>query len=119
MEMMVIAVIAIIAFALVLIPLFRRGTRSTDDDREFGDGQSPQEKGSSVSDRPQGGPADTPPEHDADSREERIEREVRRYRTALRAGTLCTECGQANPASSAFCYECGRRLPQADAREFE
>lgn len=39
-----------------------------------------------------------------------IEREVRRYRAALRAGTVCTRCAQANPEGSRYCYECGRRI---------
>jgi hypothetical protein len=42
-----------------------------------------------------------------------IEAEVLRYRDALRAGTICTRCGQANPAGSRFCGECGRALPNA------
>jgi hypothetical protein len=36
--------------------------------------------------------------------------EVDRYREALRAGTLCGHCGQANAAGSRFCAECGRPL---------
>jgi len=36
--------------------------------------------------------------------------EVDRYREALRAGTLCDRCGQANAPGSRFCGECGRPL---------
>jgi hypothetical protein len=36
--------------------------------------------------------------------------EVDRYREALRAGTLCDRCGQANAPGSRFCAECGRPL---------
>jgi hypothetical protein len=48
-----------------------------------------------------------------------VEAEVNRYREALRAETLCSRCGQANPPASRFCYECGKRLPAADNEEFE
>jgi uncharacterized OB-fold protein len=43
---------------------------------------------------------------------------VLRYREALRAGTLCVRCGQANPPGSAYCADCGKRLPLGDAKEF-
>jgi hypothetical protein len=36
--------------------------------------------------------------------------EVDRYRDALRGGTLCDRCGQANAPGSRFCAECGRPL---------
>jgi len=36
--------------------------------------------------------------------------EVDRYREALRAGTLCGHCGQANDPGSRFCAECGKPL---------
>jgi hypothetical protein len=42
-----------------------------------------------------------------------VEREIERYRAALRAGTVCRRCGCANPEGSRFCFECGRRLPNA------
>jgi hypothetical protein len=48
---------------------------------------------------------------EADRAEGDVESEVARYRTALRAGTLCRRCGRANPEASFFCAECGRRLP--------
>jgi hypothetical protein len=48
-----------------------------------------------------------------ESRREIIEAEVLRYREAMRAGTLCTRCAQANPAGSQFCMECGRKLVNA------
>lgn len=117
MEMLVIAVIAIVAFALVLIPLFRRRPPSITDEREFDTG--------SRDDAPPEPPAardhpDAPaPQEIAAGQEDRIELEVRRYRVALRSGTVCRKCGQANPAASVFCFECGHRLPRADAREFE
>ena len=40
----------------------------------------------------------------------RVEEEVVRYREALRAGTICARCGQANPTGSRFCGDCGRPL---------
>jgi hypothetical protein len=48
---------------------------------------------------------------DADRTQGDVEAEVTRYRTAIRAGTLCRRCGRANPEGSFFCAECGRRLP--------
>ncbi len=66
--------------------------------------------------------AQTPVNYDWDGsaagarREERrveVESEVQRYRVALRAGTICTRCGQANPPGSRFCGECGRPLRNA------
>ena len=53
------------------------------------------------------------------ARDESVEDEIARYRTAVRAETLCTRCGQANPAGSKYCYECGRSLPAVDAQEFD
>jgi len=51
--------------------------------------------------------------------EDELELEVQRYRAALRAGTVCNKCGQANPAESRFCFDCGAPLPLAEAREFD
>jgi len=39
-----------------------------------------------------------------------IEREIERYRIALRSGTLCRICHFANPEGSSYCADCGRRL---------
>lgn len=45
-----------------------------------------------------------------------VDAEVDRYRRALRAGSLCDDCLQANPRGSRFCAECGAPLsPDADA----
>lgn len=41
---------------------------------------------------------------------EALEPELARYREAVRAGTVCTRCGQANPSDSRFCFECGKPL---------
>jgi hypothetical protein len=218
MEMLVIAVVAVLAFAVVLVPLFRRGTRSPSDAREFDDGQpapaakkraagaggsaagpgagkraggakaprkgaadvagaagaasrtaraeqaardergEPQERDSATPHAPlsppeadpargegvvppmAAGPAtpvappgatapDAPPEPtvpDAAARASRqpapkdpLEREVARYREALRAGTICGRCGEANPPGSRFCGECGGGLDGSeDSSEF-
>jgi uncharacterized OB-fold protein len=48
-----------------------------------------------------------------------IEEQVRRYREAVRADTICRRCGQANPPASRYCFECGRQLATADAEEFD
>lgn len=124
MEMLVIAVVAIVAFAAVLLPLLRRGGNRVADEREFDAG--------TPADGPVGEAAASPGEAGAttvaapvatdevrnDAGDELIERDVLRYREALRAGTLCARCGQANPPGSAYCSDCGKRLPLTDAKEF-
>ncbi|MGD8276579.1 MAG: zinc ribbon domain-containing protein [Gemmatimonadota bacterium] len=50
------------------------------------------------------------PAEAASDTEPGLRAEVDRYREALRAGTLCDRCGQANAAGSRFCAECGRPL---------
>jgi hypothetical protein len=51
--------------------------------------------------------------------DDELEREVGRYRDALRSGTICGACGEANPPDSQYCSDCGTRLQAADTREFE
>lgn len=125
MEMLVIGVVALAAFAAVLLPLFRRRP-GVGDETEFenippADTQaagSTSETGSADAGAGSAAPDVThrPP---ARADEDAIEAEVMRYRGAVRAGTVCRKCGQANPVDSAYCYECGARLPIADAKEFE
>jgi hypothetical protein len=141
--MMIIAVVAIVAFAAVLIPLFRRRVPGADSsefegdtsaappsppsprtspdaapavDATHGGGVVPPTPAASASPvdpaEPAGGPADA-------ATADELELEVQRYRAALRAGTVCNKCGQANPAESKFCFDCGTALPLAEAREFE
>lgn len=140
MEMLIIGLVAIVAFAAVLIPLFRRGTTSSRDGEEFSAGEAAgtptpdsvlsadPETGDGVVPPLASGPA-TPvaptasaaddPAVAAAAGEDELELEIQRYRAALRAGTICNKCGQANPADSAFCFECGAQLPLSEAREFE
>lgn len=75
MEMLVIAVLALVAVAAVAWPALRPSASRS-------------------------GAAD--PGADA-----ALDAEVARYRAALRAGTVCPRCLQANPAGSRFCGECG------------
>jgi hypothetical protein len=127
MEMLVIAVVAIVSFAAVLLPLLRRDGGSVADEREFDTGAPPHDalvedtadpiaRGQSTP----GAPLADRDEHDVrtHAEAERIERDVLRYRESLRAGTLCARCGEANPPGSAYCSDCGKRLPLADAKEF-
>jgi hypothetical protein len=167
MEMLIIALVAIAAFAAVLVPLFRRGDRSAAARREFDDApraEPPPRQAPPPRNRPRrehgaapladadpaagegivppmaAGPAtpvaptaatgpDAPAEPtlpDAAARaggstapSDRVEREVARYREALRAGTLCRKCGEANPQGSRFCGDCGADLAgRADDQEF-
>jgi hypothetical protein len=85
MEIAIIAILVLVAFGAIAVPLLR-GT--------------------------------TPGLTDAAS-DATVDEEVARYRSALRANTVCKRCGQANPAASRFCFECGRTLAAADAEEFE
>lgn len=48
-----------------------------------------------------------------------LEADVRLYREALRAGTLCENCSFANGDGSRFCAECGRPLPASRREETE
>lgn len=92
MELLVVLLIAGAAVAAVLIPLVRRGPAH---DAEL----------------------DAAPEAPARTRDRtELEHLIRRYRTALRAGTVCRRCGRANPDGSRFCAECGRRLPAGRGR---
>jgi ribosomal protein L40E len=172
MEMVIIAVVAVVAFAAVLVPLFRRGAGASSDASEFdspADRPAPKPERQSKSKAkpspvprpvrgadPEGGAGIVPPmaagpatpvaptgatAPDApaepavpgaqrQSRQEAaspdvalegddaLERDVARYRAALRAGTICRKCGEANPPGSRFCADCGSDLPVDDAQEF-
>jgi ribosomal protein L40E len=39
-----------------------------------------------------------------------LEADIRRYREAVAAGTVCGRCRAANPPGSRYCGECGREL---------
>ncbi|HSK19776.1 MAG TPA: zinc ribbon domain-containing protein [Longimicrobiales bacterium] len=126
MEMLVIGLIAVAAFAAVLFPLFRRRP-GFGDETEF-ENIPPASTVERTAAGAAGTAADAPraahgaaggAAPDAATGEDPIEAEVMRYREAVRAGTVCRKCGQANPADSLYCFECGARLPLADAREFE
>jgi hypothetical protein len=158
MEMLIIAVVAIIAFAAVLVPLFRRGQHAVEGD-EFSMGEAPADAtlpaaankpaarrsargirdmesvpegiaagegvvppmaaGPGTPVAPAGAVLEDAPAAGSVPSQDDIELEVSRYRTALRAGTVCSKCGQANPADSSFCFECGAQLPLKEAREFD
>lgn len=118
MEMLVIAGVVLIAFAAVLLPLFRRRP-GVGDEREFenitpADVSAAEPSAARITEPPPatGLTAESPA---ADP----LESAVMRYRDAVRSGTVCRKCGQANPADSLYCFECGTRLPRADAKEFE
>jgi ribosomal protein L40E len=106
MEMLIIGLIALASFAAVLVPLMRRRSGVGDEHEFAGDP-----------------PANTAPRAEPASGDASVsaalEAEILRYRAAVRAGSVCRKCGQANPAGSAYCYECGSRLPLADAKEYE
>ena len=125
----------ITAFAAALIPLFRRKPGPRDSDEFGGDPvvAPPAAEEEVAAPRTPRGPervaptvnaADAAPASDvsavpAAGDGDELELEVQRYRAALRAGTLCSKCGQANPADSRFCFDCGAALPLQEAREFD
>lgn len=142
MEMLVIAVIAVVAFAAVLVPLFRRRPGYGDESEFENIPSANPARAAAPSPRPTTTPEaestksdaqstkpdaestksdaeSTSPAPDAASTDDELELEVQRYRAAVRADTICAKCGQANPADSTYCFECGAGLPRADAREFE
>lgn len=41
-----------------------------------------------------------------------LEADIRRYREALAAGTVCPRCRHPNPGDARFCAECGRALDE-------
>ena len=41
---------------------------------------------------------------------EDLDADIARYREALRAGTVCARCRQANEPGARFCADCGREL---------
>ena len=84
MEIALIAALMMAAVAVVLRPLLRRDASAPD--------------------------PTTTPEGDVAADERALAAEVTRYRTALRAGTVCKRCKQANPPGSRFCADCGRAL---------
>jgi hypothetical protein len=98
MEIVIIVLVGLAAAAAVLAPILRggreRATRA-DDAAESQRPEAPDDSGEAA------GGADLETDRD-------IEREVARYRTALRAGTVCPWCGEANPADARFCFRCGR-----------
>jgi hypothetical protein len=175
MEMFVIAIVAVIAFAAVLYPLMKRRDGAADDHDEFDGPAAPAppatrapkpvraekraprrveppadvarpevdvEAGEGVVPPMAAGPATpvapvglTPeqaPEQASEQAPEKtprprsaspggsgLEDEVARYRAALRAGTICRKCGEANPPESRFCADCGGPLPLTESKEFD
>jgi hypothetical protein len=84
MEIVLIAVLLLAGVAVVLRPLLARDAGAPD-------------------------PTTTPAGDDgADDRA--LAADVARYRAALRAGTVCARCKEANPPDSHFCADCGRQL---------
>lgn len=83
MELVVVVLLIALAVGAVLWPLLRRDASAPD-------------------------PADVASAEGMSMAE--IERQVARYREALRSNTVCPKCAQANPPGSRFCSDCGRRL---------
>jgi hypothetical protein len=87
-EIIVVIIVGIAAIAIVFYPLLRPDAPAQDVDME------------PLADVAAG----------AIAPEDALESDIARYREAVRAGTVCSRCQQANPPGSRFCYECGRGL---------
>lgn len=82
MEIIIVLLITAVAISVVFIPALRGGTATH-----------------------RASPGHRPLLDDA-----AIDEEVERYRSALRAGTLCAQCRFANPAGSRYCADCGHEF---------
>lgn len=131
MELIVAVIIGVVAAGAVLAPLVRRdrgGVRAAGGRRSV-HVRTPAAAGASR-DSQAGDPAESeagaataamePAEEqagaaaaDGTAPEDPIEREILRYRIAVRAGTVCRRCRQANPEGSRYCSECGSRIAAA------
>ena len=94
MDVVVIALIAVVVVAAVAWPLLRGGPAS---DPHLDPDPSVLE----ATDAKSAGAIGSP----------ELEREILQYRDALRAGTVCPRCTTANPAGSRFCAQCGAAIP--------
>jgi len=135
MEIVIVAVLAILVIAAVAAPLLHSGPGLGEDAREFACGPAPappprppagtsaggasdpaagavEAAAAAAPAAPAGKPARAAGSADA------LEAEVARYRDALLANTLCRRCGEANPTDAKFCGECGKALAASDAQEF-
>ncbi|HLU25785.1 MAG TPA: zinc ribbon domain-containing protein [Longimicrobiales bacterium] len=131
MELTVAVIIGLVAAIAVVAPLLRgdRGAGRTSAGRQGAGARSQAGVGASA-----GGPDDAAPASPDDRAaaaaetagvasataegedalpEDPIEREILRYRAAVRAGTVCRRCRQANPEGSRYCSECGTRIAVA------
>ena len=93
MDVVVIALIAVVVVAAVAWPLLRGGPAS---DPHLDPDPSVLE----ATDAKSAGAIGSP----------ELEREILQYRDALRAGTVCPRCTTANPADSRFCAQCGKPI---------
>ncbi len=91
MEIIIVVLVGVAAVALVMVPLLRSDRVAQDS------GDMEPLPGSDASDA-------------MSSPDEYVREEVQLYRDALRAGTVCDRCLQANPDGSRFCSACGRQL---------
>jgi hypothetical protein len=87
-EIIVVIIVGVAAIAIVFYPLLRPDAPAQDVDME------------PLADTAAG----------AFAQDDALESDIARYRAAVRAGTICGRCRQANPPGSKFCYECGRAM---------
>jgi hypothetical protein len=105
MEVAIIVLLVLAALAAVLYPILTGRSRPA----------PPPEVAQRARARPRQRPAGgtNPPAAPAPAADADTEAEVRRYRVALRAGTLCRRCAEANEPGARFCTRCGKPLPAA------
>ena len=111
MEIVILAVLAVLVIGAVVWPIVRRNSGDYADAREYAVGSAPPAAPPTPAVAPAG------PEQPLSS-DDALEVEVLRFREALVAGTLCARCGEANPADAKYCSDCGKPLPASDTQEF-
>jgi ribosomal protein L40E len=125
MEIVILALLAILIVGAVIAPFFRGGGGHHADAAEYAvepTSPAPRPPAAAGSPAPTATVA-TAPAADSSvagemSGEDELEAEIARYRDAIEAGTVCGRCGEANPADARFCRDCGKALPASDAQEF-
>jgi hypothetical protein len=113
MEVAIIVLLVLAALAAVLYPILTGRSRPAPPPEvaQRARARPRQAGGAAARERgPAGGSSAAAPASAADAD---TEAEVRRYRVALRAGTLCRRCAEANEPGARFCTRCGKPLPAA------
>jgi ribosomal protein L40E len=121
MEIIIIALLGILVVGAVLAPLIRGPRGHHEDAREFAVGPPSSPPTPAAAERapvPVGAVSEAAAQAGESGSDAALEAEIARYREAVRAGTVCRRCGEANPPDAKFCKECGKPLSSSDDQEF-